>query len=911
MPNPLLDKNFLKQLDRYEHKEKYARIQLLNFDEIPVQWIEGKVTGGSINIDGKSAVRRTCNLTMTAEGVDLNTFLWNQGTKFKLEIGLKNMIDSQYPDIIWFKQGIFVITSFNSTLSGNAFNISLSGQDKMCLLNGSFGGSLPSSIDFGKIDEIENKYIEKTFSDSNTYEAGKYYIANFVACTEASVFNPKTIYYIQENDQYNKIVISETDFNKEKTKYYNIQSYNLSYAPYADNQTYYELSSILVRKDLNIRDIIKNAVHVYGKEPYYNIVINDLQDLGLELLEYRGDKPMYFIYNANGEKEAKGACEQIIDQPGMQEKEFWYKNNESAWEKKDNIFKISNFQYVNDLKKVISGSETASTIKFSESGNEYYVMEVDYGKTIGYRGTELTYVGDLVSSIGESLTSILDKIKNMLGMYEYFYDIDGRFIFQKRKDLTRITWNTVSGDPLPSLKEYEESAISYCFNDAQLISQYSHTPDWNNLKNDYSVWGTRRSSSGVDLPIHARYAIHTKPIYYKTYDENVFQVGNNCDWREIIYQMSIDFYKNGEKADFYRKVEEYNTIDEEYLYPNGITGYEMFYTDMQAFWRQLYNPEDEGKLIYEKGCYEDARVPIKNNGTVVEKVWKFPTKLKYIFDFKRNGITIPRGVIYGPKAGTKCWSNSDIDSGSTAFAAGTWPISMKTDEWACWTNSQNKIWYCSSDDIIDYNDIAPDYKYDNILIKATLLNHSIEIISNNIKNDGWHYNVYQAPDALNFWIDFYDANNELIKYSINTIGDRPKVVNDSKVSSVYYQSTPDVIFINPEDKEITRQNVLNSFGSGYQLINMPQFMQEVFTISGQGKGAVEEIESLFNKHSYYSETIGLTAIPIYYLEPNSVIEVYNQQNKINGKFAVNRITLPLVYNGMMTINATKIIDTGN
>jgi hypothetical protein len=111
---------------------------------------------------------------------------------------------------------------------------------------------------------------------------------------------------------------------------------------------------------------------------------------------------------------------------------------------------------------------------------------------------------------------------------------------------------------------------------------------------------------------------------------------------------------------------------------------------------------------------------------------------------------------------------------------------MKTDEWACWTNSRNETWYCSSDEIIDYNDIAPSDKHNNIFIKATLLNHSVEIISNNIKNDGWHYNVYQAPDALNFWIDFYDAGNELSKYSINTIGDRPKVVNDSKVSSVYY-----------------------------------------------------------------------------------------------------------------------------
>jgi hypothetical protein len=41
----------------------------------------------------------------------------------------------------------------------------------------------------------------------------------------------------------------------------------------------------------------------------------------------------------------------------------------------------------------------------------------------------LTYAGDLISSIGETLTSILDKIVKMLGTFEYFYDVDGRFIF--------------------------------------------------------------------------------------------------------------------------------------------------------------------------------------------------------------------------------------------------------------------------------------------------------------------------------------------------------------------------------------------------------------------------------------------------------------------------------------------------
>jgi hypothetical protein len=35
----------------------------------------------------------------------------------------------------------------------------------------------------------------------------------------------------------------------------------------------------------------------------------------------------------------------------------------------------------------------------------------------------------LIANSGDTVTSVLDKIKNMLGEFEYFYDIDGRFIF--------------------------------------------------------------------------------------------------------------------------------------------------------------------------------------------------------------------------------------------------------------------------------------------------------------------------------------------------------------------------------------------------------------------------------------------------------------------------------------------------
>jgi hypothetical protein len=102
---PYLDKDFLYELNQYRHKEIYARIISLNYSEDPLETIEGKITGGSINIDGNSAVRRTCSISMIAKDVNIHSYYWNETNKFKLEIGVKNPFDKYQRDypIIWFK----------------------------------------------------------------------------------------------------------------------------------------------------------------------------------------------------------------------------------------------------------------------------------------------------------------------------------------------------------------------------------------------------------------------------------------------------------------------------------------------------------------------------------------------------------------------------------------------------------------------------------------------------------------------------------------------------------------------------------------------------------------------------------------------------------------------------------------
>ena len=207
----LLDKEFLKELFFINQREKYVKIVSLDWDENPKEEIQGIVTSGSINIDGNSAERRSCSLSLVAKDQTITDYYWTFKTKFKLYTGLKNIINPKYPDIIWFLQGTFLITSFNKSKSTNNYTISINGKDKMSLLSGSLGGVVTaSSVDFGSID----------IYDKNT--------------------------------------------------------------------------DITTNKKLKLKDIIREAVHEYAREPYHNIIINDLDFDANELLEYRGTKPLYF-----------------------------------------------------------------------------------------------------------------------------------------------------------------------------------------------------------------------------------------------------------------------------------------------------------------------------------------------------------------------------------------------------------------------------------------------------------------------------------------------------------------------------------------------------------------------------------------------------------------------------------------
>lgn len=212
-----------------------------------------------------------------------------------------------------------------------------------------------------------------------------------------------------------------------------------------------------VSKKLLISDIIRYIVTEFGGEDAGNILITDIPNTIVKVMKWIGDSPLYYFQDVDGGK--------------------YFLLNENS-----NL----------DLKETY-----------------------DYGQDVCYLNEPFVYPGKLEANAGETVASVLDKIKNMLGNYEWFYDINGKFVFQEIKNYinTSVTKTLlelqsddyrVSSDVSTSIYTFEKDAQN-------LIMSISNNPQYQNIKNDFVVWGNTKTAAGVNKPIRYRLVLGDRP----------------------------------------------------------------------------------------------------------------------------------------------------------------------------------------------------------------------------------------------------------------------------------------------------------------------------------------------------------------------------------------------------------------
>lgn len=656
---------FLKKMDEMPLKEQFVKIIILDFLENPITEIQGKVTSGSINLNGSSAVRRTANLNMVADDANndvrsINNLL-SINKKIKLEIGFTNMTSDyqQYP-IIWFPLGVYVIITPSIVHNNTGINISLQLKDKMCLLNGECGGTLPASITFH-----ETSY---------------------------------------EDDKGNTII--------ERIKVYNL---------------------------------IQELVNHWGKEQLGKIIISDIDTRIKKVMKWKGSTPLYMGTIAS--------------------------ENEVQYDVTTNL-------------------ETAK----QQWGTAFKTYETQ--QDVGYIYTDFVYTDDLIGNAGDSVCTILDKIKSYLGNYEYFYDIDGNFIFQEIKNYLNTSKVTVDIQNLSNsdyLTDFSNGKSVYTFDESKLNTSFTMNPQYNMIKNDYIVWGIRTTSDKTKIPIRYHLAIDKKP-----------QIGNT--YTVYLYD------DNGiTKA---KKLIEYDNLND---FPLKGT-YGLYYLDKAT--QKVYT--------WINGYIEQTKGKIK---TIVTKDWRTELYL----------------------AGTNA-SNLGLDSNDY--------YSELQNEW------------------------PRLYDLEKQEFKESALND---------------------PTSINYFLDFIDSTAAISELSINNIGKRSKVISNNDINCIFASEIPNLILIE-KGKEDTAEKVQECQAAGQDFIQVSSTIYAQLSGGGQSYPAYSQVRELLYQYTNYNESISMSAIPVYYLEPNNRITVRDDSSKIYGDYVIKTITLPLDISSTMNIQATKALE---
>ena len=525
----LRDKQFLKSIDESSFKEEFIKIIILNWQEQPIEEIQGRVSSGTLNINGNSSLRRTCNLTMLISEEEANITsiknLLSINKKIKLEIGLKNLT-TQYTDydIIWFPLGLYIISNVSITnTNGQITTASLQLKDKMCLLNGECGGLLPASVTFSSYDTL----------DAN----GAYQIEQ------------PTIY-----------------------------------------------------------TIIKYLVNYFGGEQLSKILISDVDERVRKVMKWTGSNPLYIT--------------QYTSTSGVQ------------------YSATTNKQEVDD-------ALAAGTI---DSYEEY-----ESGQDVGYIYTDFIYPGELIGDAGNSVCDILDKIKSALGNYEYFYDLDGNFVFQEIKNYLNTSKSTTDLNNMNQndyLIDITSGKSVYTFGDSFLISSYSNAPQYSMIKNDYIVWGMREdSTTGATYPIRYHLAIDSKPRVGNTYKVFFYddpEDGIRKAKRPIQFSTRDGFPTQGAEDTFYLALDT-NTV---YKWDIEQNTYVMFASQTKDIvttdWRTefyLSGAQAEGFSLDTNNYYTELnnewpKIYDIENGKFYDEYQKNISSLDYFLDFIDSSAAI-------------------------------------------------------------------------------------------------------------------------------------------------------------------------------------------------------------------------------------------------------------------------------
>ena len=127
------------------------------------------------------------------------------------------------------------------------------------------------------------------------------------------------------------------------------------------------------------------------------------------------------------------------------------------------------------------------------------------------------------------------------------------------------------------------------------------------------------------------------------------------------------------------------------------------------------------------------------------------------------------------------------------------------------------------------------------------------------------------------------------------------------MSLLYKLNVPDIIFFENTGEADLIQKIEEYTLEGQAYCALKPGQMKLFSSSGTGSTAFDYIREMLYQYLIYNLTVTINCAPRYYLEPNNLIYIDDKKSNIKGEFVITQYTLPLTYNGNMSITTNEAL----
>lgn len=929
----LNDSDFLYTADLQRLQNQFVKITLLDWNENPLEEIQGIATGGSISINGSSAVRRTCSLNMTVKDVSTGKItdtknLISINKKIFLEIGITNRTgryEKEYP-IIWYPQGVYVITSCSvNTALGQGTTLSAQFKDKMCLLNGECGGIIPSAVRFDEYETID--------------ETGKYV-----------VLKPTIQQILRElvnhwgNEQLGRILISDID---EKAK-------------------------------MVMRWIGSYPVYMVNNSGNYFLTMSQSSipaGAGYQTFEYGDD--MGFIYTDFIWPKSWGelSCSAGDNVCGILEK---IKSALGNYEYYYDVF--GNFVW-QEIKNYLN--TTHATVEMDKLKNNDYFIDVAKGKSvynISDNKLALSFANNpqytrikndyVVWGIRETPTGLklpiryhlaIDKKPDIGNIYEVFFYVDPDDGLVKAK--CPIKYESKSNFPKTGVSGlfYMDMSTNTIYTWNAETNEYV-TIEGNNVvtkphKEEFPIPGNK-DTIYIDLSTNKQYiwSLDPESPHYKEVEAQIdarraqynadiapllAQIDTIEEINEVLVQRQIEEVEEilgpyetrlkvlrKQKEQEEQKIVVYNSELQSYLDRKSNLEIQISLLEEQIFLET--DPVKKQELIEERDAavaehdkvlqlidsvsadLAEAQGKVATYTTDIEAIENDPTYISnkddlVILQQQLENLQRQVDAIQNEISDMTYVLNQDLNELSDAqyeyieVASAFNLVKVQTTDW----RSELYLEGAAAEPL----GLESNYYYAELAAEWPKL---YDLRKNHYKQEGeiiytggFYDEVLERPWDVDYMLDFIDTNTPIGNLSISNIGRRSKIENKDTYNCVFEPEIPDFVLIEAGQPD-TEQKRRECEKRNQAYIQIDSNIYTNIASGGLKNSCFEEIKSLLWECTNYNSSVSIGVVPIYHLEPNTRITLLSPDTDIAGDFMISSISIPLTISGNMNISANQV-----